>query len=337
MRTLAAASILSLSFLAAGCGAPTSSGADPSTASSEGRVYRYLHVDVFTDEPLTGNQLAVFLMPEGLSAEEMQSIAREMNFSETTFVFPPEQEGTDFRVRIFGRTREMDFAGHPTVGTAYVLAHEGLVEAGQERVVLGEGIGPIPVDLEWEGDELDFAWMYQLEPTYGKTVSDVTALARGLGLREDAIAETGLPVQEVSCGSMFLFVPVATREDVDAAVVNGDEVLAVLEASGVPRRGLFVFSTESVGDDATSYGRMLGSGGFEDPATGSANGPLGAYLVHHGVVAQEDASSIVSRQGVHMGRPSRIYIDIGGAPDAINEVRVGGKTAYVGEGTVVLR
>jgi trans-2,3-dihydro-3-hydroxyanthranilate isomerase len=94
---------------------------------------------------LTGNQLAVFLMPEGLSSEEMQLIAREMNFSETTFVFPPEQEGTEFRVRIFSRSREMDFAGHPTIGTAYVLAREGLIPAGRERVVLGEGIGPVPV------------------------------------------------------------------------------------------------------------------------------------------------------------------------------------------------
>ena len=305
--------------------------------STDGRVYPYLHVDVFTDEPLTGNQLAVFLMPEGLSSEEMQLIAREMNFSETTFVVPAEEEGTDFRVRIFGRNREMDFAGHPTIGTAYALARKGLIPPGQEKIVLGEGIGPIPVDLEWDGDELSFAWMYQLEPTYGNTVDDVTGLARAIGLDDDAIASTGLPVQVVSCGSAFLFVPVATRADVDSVAINRDDVVGILEASGIPRRGLFIFSTESAGDDATTYGRMLGASGFEDPATGSANGPLGAYLVHHGVVPEDNAANILSRQGVHMGRPSRIYIDIGtDEANKINKVRVGGQTAYVGDATVVL-
>ncbi len=205
-------------------------------------MYPYLHVDVFTDKPLTGNQLAVFLMPEGLSSEEMQLITREMNFSETTFVFPPEEEGTDFRVRIFGRTREMDLAGHPTIGTAYALARKGLIPPGQEQVVLGEGIGPIRVDLEWDGDELSFAWMYQLEPTFGNTVEDVAGLARALGLDDDAIAATGLPVQEVSCGSTFLFVPIASCEAVDQIVVNRDRVMSILEASGIPWRGLFISS-----------------------------------------------------------------------------------------------
>lgn len=326
--------LLAFSFGCTGASAPEPD--SPADGGADARVYPYVHVDVFTSEPLTGNQLAVFLMPEGLSSEEMQLIAREMNFSETTFVFPPEEEGTDFRVRIFGRTREMDFAGHPTIGTAYALARKGLVPVGQERVVLGEGIGPITVDLEWEGDELSFAWMYQLEPTFGGTVDDVTALARAIGLDDDAIASTGLPVQEVSCGSTFLFVPLASRDAVDSVAINRDEVLAVLESAGIPRRGLFIFSAEPADDGATTYGRMLGASGFEDPATGSANGPLGAYLVHHGVVAEADAAGIVSRQGVHMGRPSRIYIDIGVEGDTINKVRVGGQTAYVGDATVVL-
>ncbi len=327
--------LLVLSCATCGCiGAPVP---DSSTeGANRGRVYPYLHVDVFTDKPLTGNQLAVFLMPEGLSSEEMQLITREMNFSETTFVFPPEEEGTDFRVRIFGRTREMDFAGHPTIGTAYALARKGLIPPGQEEVVLGEGIGPIRVDLEWDGDELSFAWMYQLEPTFGNTVNDIAGLERALGLSSGTIASTDLPVQEVSCGSTFLFVPIASRAAVDAIAINRDEVLSVLEAANIPRRGLFLFSTEPADDDATTYGRMLGTSGFEDPATGSANGPLGAYLVHHGVVAKENASAILSRQGVHMRRPSWIYIDIGLEGDVINKVRVGGQTAYVGDATVVL-
>ena len=307
----------------------------PPETAEQGRVYPYLHVDVFTNETLTGNQLAVFLMPEGLSSEEMQLIAREMNFSETTFVFPPEQEGTEFRVRIFGRSREMDFAGHPTIGTAYVLAREGLIPVGTERVVLGEGIGPVPVELEWEGDELDFAWMHQLEPTFGESVEDTASVAEALGLEAGDIAPD-LPIQEVSCGSTFLILPIASRAAVDRAVVDRARMVSVLEAVGVARRGLFLYSAEPADDGATVYSRMLGLNGYEDPATGSASGPLGAYLVHHGVVPEDEGDAILSRQGVAMGRPSRVYIDIGVEGGAINRVRVGGATAFVGEANVVL-
>jgi trans-2,3-dihydro-3-hydroxyanthranilate isomerase len=273
----------------------------------------------------------------------MQDITREMNFSESTFVFAPEQEGTDFRVRIFGRTREMDFAGHPTIGTVEVLARAGLIAPGTERVVLGEGIGPIPVELEWDGDRLAFAWMHQLAPTVGATVTDAAAVASALGLTASDIVQD-LPIQEVSCGNTFLIVPVATRAAVDRVVVDGAAMRRVLDAAGVPPRGLFLYSSEPGGDDATAYSRMLGFSGFEDPATGSASGPLGSYLVHHGVVSAADAGRIISRQGVAMGRPSRIHIDIGVDPSpgadgalAISRVRVGGQTVHVGDGTILLR
>lgn len=330
----------------------TGAACTPSSAvdtTMDGRIYTYSHVDVFTDTPLTGNQLAVFLMPEGLSDDEMQLITREMNFSESTFVFAPEQEGTDFRVRIFGRTREMDFAGHPTIGTVEVLARAGLIAPGTERVVLGEGIGPIPVELEWTDNRLAFAWMHQLAPTFGKSVDDAAAVAAALGLTASDIVE-GLPIQEVSCGNTFLIVPIATRAAVDRVVVDGAAMRRVLDAAGVPPRGLFLYSSESFpesspdpssgpgGDDATAYSRMLGLSGFEDPATGSASGPLGSYLVHHGVVSAADAGRIISRQGVAMGRPSRIHIDIGvDGTGTISRVRVGGETVHVGDGTIVLR
>lgn len=306
----------------------------PSLLGAQDRVYPYLQVDVFTNEVLSGNQLAVFIEPEGMSDEEMQLVAREMAFSETTFVFPPETDGTDFRVRIFSPEREMAFAGHPTIGTAYALARAGRIDAGTESVVLEEGIGPVPVELEWEGGVLEFAWMHQREPKFGKRATDVAGVAKALGVEASAIEATGLPVQEVDCGSAFVFVPMASRAAVDRAEIDRAEMAHVLEASGMSLRGVFLFSSEPAGDGATVYSRMFGR--REDPATGSASGPLGAYLVHHGVVPREKAGEILSRQGVKMGRPSRVHIRIGLEGDAIKEVLVGGATAFAGTGTLHL-
>jgi trans-2,3-dihydro-3-hydroxyanthranilate isomerase len=309
-------------------------------AWAEGRSYPYLHLDVFTDEALTGNQLAVFLAPAGLSDAEMQNIAREMAFSETTFVFPAEGSKTkkaDFRVRIFGPNRELDFAGHPTIGTAFALVRAGKIAPGTKRVTFQEGIGPVPLDLEWKGNDLSFAWMYQLEPTFGKSIDDAAAVARALSIEASDIQSTGLPIQEVSCGATFLFVPVATRAAVDRALLDRALLGELLERLGMSRRGVFLFSSEPGGDDATVYSRMLSFGVLEDPATGSASGPLGSYLVHHRVVPREKAGRILSRQGVQMGRPSRVHISIGLEGDRIREVKVGGSSAFVGTGTIELR
>lgn len=314
-----------------------------SGAFAEGRSYEYLHLDVFTDEVLTGNQLAVFLAPAGLSDVEMQNIAREMAFSETTFVFPIEAskaKEADFRVRIFGPNRELDFAGHPTIGTVFALARAGTIAPGTKRITFQEGIGPIPVDLEWKGKDLSFAWMYQLEPTFGKSIDDgddLAAVARALSIEVSDIQSTGLPVEEVSCGAMFLFVPIATRAAVDRAVLDRAPMGALLQARGMSRRGVFLFSAEPGGDDATVYSRMLSFNVVEDPATGSASGPLGAYLVRHGVVPNGAAERILSRQGVKMGRPSRVHIRIRLEGDAIKTVEVGGSSAFVGTGTIELR
>jgi trans-2,3-dihydro-3-hydroxyanthranilate isomerase len=313
-----------------------------SGAFAGGRTYEYSHLDVFTDTVLTGNQLAVFLAPSGLTDAEMQNIAREMAFSETTFVFPVDPSKAneaDFRVRIFGTNRELDFAGHPTIGTAFALARAGRIAPGTKHVTLQEGIGPIPVDLEWKGNDLSFAWMGQLEPTFGKSLddTDVAAAARALSIDPSDTRSTGLPVQEVSCGAMFLFVPLATRAAVDRAVLDRAAMGAILEARGMSRRGVFLYSAEPGGDDATVYSRMLSFNVVEDPATGSASGPLGAYLVHHGVVPKGEAASILSRQGVKMGRPSRIHIRIGLEGDTINKVEVGGSSVFVGTGTVELQ
>lgn len=313
---------------------------NPTTGEGPGRVrrYPYAQLDVFTDQPLTGNQLAVFLEPAGLTAEEMLALTREMGFSETTFVFPVDTPGADFRVRIFALNvnREIEVAGHPTIGTVFALARRGLIEPGRRRVVLALGIGPTPVELEWEGSRLKFAWMEQRAPELGGTLTDPAAVAGALGIEAEDIERTRLPVQQVSCGAPFLLVPVATRAAVDRAMLDRPVMARLLEAAGLVRRGVFVFSLEPGDDGATVYSRMFGFGVVEDPATGNASGPLGAYLVHHGVVPPERAGHLVSRQGVKMGRPSEVHIAVTASPAGITSVRIGGSAVLVAEGTLTL-
>ncbi|MFB3854593.1 MAG: PhzF family phenazine biosynthesis protein [Vicinamibacterales bacterium] len=300
--------------------------------------YRYLHYDVFTAERFGGNQLAVLPHASGLSSEQMQAITREFNFSESTFVLPRVREDTDVRMRIFTPGREMPMAGHPTVGSTFALCHEGVIPAGQRRWVFGLNIGPTPVDIEWEGTTASFVWMNQDMPRFGPQVGDASLAARSLGLDEEDLAKTGLPVEQVSCGVPFVFFPVATRRAVDNARPNLEAFASLCRGAGTDDHAMFVFSAERSGDRATVYSRMFapGLGVFEDPATGAASGPLGCYLVHHGVVRPEDAGSIVSLQGVKMGRPSWIHIDVGIAGGTIDRVRVGGKAVLVAEGEMVV-
>ena len=300
-------------------------------AQSSPRGYRYVHLDVFTDRRLAGNQLLVFVEPAGLDAAAMQAITRESNYSENTFVFPPEQSGTDYRVRIFTRTAETPFAGHPTIGTAFALAHAGTIKPGTPRVVFGLGVGPTPIDLEWSGGTLTFAWMTQLNPTFGKSATDTGALAAAIGLGAGDVVRAG---QEVNCGSNFFIVPIATRRAVDAAVLDRAKVDAVFAGAGLPRRGLYIISTERGRDDSTAYSRLLGSGGIEDPATGSAAGPAGCYLARYGLVPADRVGSMIFQQGVLAGRPSRLHVKIALSGADITKVQVGGASVVVGEGSL---
>ena len=291
---------------------------------------RYLQYDVFTDKPLTGNQLAVFTETAGLTTAEMQAMTRETKFSECTFVQPAEGAGTDVRLRIFGPANEMQFAGHPVIGSTFALADDGAIAPGRKEFTFGLGIGPTLVELEWQGDRLAFAWMTQQKPVFGPTMTAPAPLAAALGLDAAALVPGALP-QEVNCGSAFFVVPLASRAAVDQAVIDTRAVAAAFEAAKITRRGLFIFSTEPGPDGATAYSRMLGAAS-EDPATGSASGPLGCYLVKHGLVPAAKAGSIVSAQGVKMGRPSRIHIKIDVSGEDITRVRVGGTSVLVGEG-----
>ena len=174
------------------------------------KSYRYLHLDVFTDRIFGGNQLAVVMDGRGLATGAMQAIAKEMNFSETTFVLPPERPDTDARVRIFTPAEELPMAGHPTIGTVYALAHAGVVSPPVDALTLGLGVGPTPVSLEWRAEELAFVWMTQGLPTFSDPAPDAAAAAAALRLPAKSVTATGLPVQVASCGVPYLFVPLTT-------------------------------------------------------------------------------------------------------------------------------
>ena len=301
------------------------------------RPLRYLHLDVFTAVPFQGNQLAVFPDPGDLSTETMQAIAREMAFSESTFIFPAEKGG-DIRMRIFTPGEELPMAGHPTIGSTFALAIEGTIARGREQFTFELGVGPIPVSLEWDLNGLSFAWMTQPLPEFGVVIDDRAGIAAAIGIDAGSLA-AGLPVQVVSCGVPFLFVPIANRAAVDAVAIDRRALAACCAVAEIDELPVFLFTAErSPGDDATVYSRMLapGFGIPEDPATGGASGPLGSYLLHHHVVPVEVAGAILSLQGVAMGRPSRIHIAIDGEPDRITRVRVGGQSVLVGRGELTL-
>jgi trans-2,3-dihydro-3-hydroxyanthranilate isomerase len=302
----------------------------------------YLHLDVFTDRPLEGNQLAVFPEPGGLSTAQMQAIAREMNFSESTFIFPPEGAGGTpdagrRKMRIFTPASELPMAGHPTIGSTFALAAEGTIEPGRTDFVFELGVGPTPVSLEWSGDTLAFVWMTQLLPAFGDTIANRPAFAAAIGVDERELV-AGLPLQVLSCGVPYLIVPLRSRDAVDRVSIERKDLIRCCRDAGIEEVPVFLFTTDGAGQQgdspATVYSRMLapGFGIVEDPATGSASGPLGCYLVHHEVVSSEAALDILSLQGVAMGRPSRIHISIDARDGGITRVRVGGKAVIVGRG-----
>jgi trans-2,3-dihydro-3-hydroxyanthranilate isomerase len=297
------------------------------------RTFRYLHYDVFTDRAFEGNQLAVFPEPEGLTTEQMQTITREMNFSECTFIFPPEAPGTDVRMRIFTPGEELPMAGHPTIGSTFALVKEGRIAAGREQFVFGLGVGPTPVSLEWRAGALDFAWMTQNHPAFGGRIADLAGFAAALGVDERDLAA---PPQVVSCGVPFLLAALGSRATVDRVTVDTRAYDAAVKAAGIDNLPLFIFTTDrggAVGDEAV-YSRMLapGFGIPEDPATGGASGPLGCYLSANRLLPPDRLSHIVSLQGVKMLRPSRIHISIDTRGETITRVRVGGRSVQVGDG-----
>jgi trans-2,3-dihydro-3-hydroxyanthranilate isomerase len=300
---------------------------------------RYLHYDVFTDRQFEGNQLAVFHDARGLSSEQMQAITKEMNFSECTYILPAEAPGTDVRMRIFTPGRELPMAGHPTIGSTFALAELGVIEPGRASFVFGLGVGPTRVELTWEGSTLSFAWMDQGRPDVKQPLSPRPDIIRSVGLDPAAVDATGLPIEEISCGNPFTIVPVKTRAAIDAGDADVAALKKIKSAFPSGHVGVLLFSPEAVDRDVAAYSRMFSPipGVTEDPATGSAAGPLGCYLVRHGLVHRDQMRDMVNLQGVAMGRPSRLHMRITQDNNGeITRVQVGGKSVRVGEGSIDL-
>jgi trans-2,3-dihydro-3-hydroxyanthranilate isomerase len=310
------------------------------------REYRFIQVDVFTDAPFGGNPLAVFPEAEGLTTDEMQRLAREMNLSETTFVLPPQTPGADFKVRIFTPAAELPFAGHPVVGTHWALAHLGRVDLREPvtQVRFELGVGVLPADLHVAGGQVERIVMTQDRPTFHAVLEDVTDLAAGLGLPPEAITATGLPVQVVSTGVPQMMVPVRSLAEVQALNAGRLNVPALDRACrAVGTRCVMVFTFETEHPEATVHVRVFAPllGVPEDPATGSANGALGAYLVHHRAVPVAEPTAvagptvhILSEQGAEIGRPGRLYVEVDRRGGETTAVRVGGQVVPVAEGTL---
>lgn len=280
------------------------------------RIHRFVIADVFTDVPFAGNQLGVFTNASGLSDAEMQMLARELNFSECTFVLPPEGDA-DIRMRIFTPAHELPFAGHPTLGTAFVVA--GPLQKIVLRIETAAGI--VPVTLDREGARIVFGWMEQPLPTV-EAIEDPSALLDALGVNGSA-----LPVERYNNGVSHLLVTLET--DAEVAALKPD-LRALAEAAGVA--GVSCFAASGTRVKTRVFAPELGVG--EDPATGSAAGPLAVHLARHGRIAWGEEIEIA--QGAEIGRPSTLHARAEGGPEGITRVAVGGSARVVARGEFTL-
>ena len=285
----------------------------------------YLIVDVFCEERFRGNQLAVFLDAGALDGATMQSLAREMNFSESTFVLDDRPNSTGWPVRIFTPRAEIPFAGHPTLGTSWVIANELLADR-PESLTLDLQAGPIPVRFE-DDERGERLWMTQNQPEFADGAG-AAEVAAALGL-DPADIDTRFPIQRVSTGLPFLLVPVVSLEAMQRARLRGAAYDRLCERG---HEAIFFFSVETVDASNRIHARMFADafGVPEDPATGSANGCLAAWLVRHRYFG--DASiDLTVEQGVEMGRASRLYLRASEKDDAFS-IQVGGRVIAVAEG-----
>jgi trans-2,3-dihydro-3-hydroxyanthranilate isomerase len=311
-------------------------------------THNFIQLDVFTDRAFCGNPLAVFPDAEGITDEQMQHIAREMNLSETVFVLPSEKEEVLRRLRIFTPSSELPFAGHPVVGTWNCLALEGIVpepENGNGLVQIKQevGIGILPVDIEFKDGEPVRVVMTQGKFEIRGDIDDwqdQADIARALGLAREDLDES-LPIQAVSTGNTMLLVPVRSLANLGHCRVNQtmlDDIYTRQNffAGGT---GCYAFTRETIEIGAArAHARFfIGQNIGEDPATGSAAGPLGGYLVHHGAAGVDPVDGVYKfliEQGDFINRPSRIGLEVKGEQGKVEEVRVGGTSVVVARGTV---
>jgi trans-2,3-dihydro-3-hydroxyanthranilate isomerase len=286
----------------------------------------FVQLDVFSSQPFEGNPLAVFPDGRGLSDQEMQALAREMNLSETTFVLPREssvERERGVRVRIFTVQEELPFAGHPTLGTAFQLRGS----TGAHEIVLDLNVGKVPVQFEEKPGQAVFGEMTQVNPEFGEQ-HDREAVARASGLRDGDI-DPSLPIQTVSTGVPFTIVPLRGLDIMRNLRVDMRGSEEYLERSG--GKFFYFVSRQTVDPSARLHARMMFYNG-EDPATGSAAGCAAAWMVAHGVAQPEER--VLIEQGVEMKRPSRIFVRASRRDDRVVNVRVGGNVVEVLRGEV---
>lgn len=319
--------------------------------TSSVRSYRYVTADVFTDRQFGGNPLAVVLGAEGLGDAEMLALTREFNYSETTFVLPPERGGAA-RVRIFTPGGEVPFAGHPTVGTAHVLFAVGALgaDAGETTVVLEEGVGDVAVRVvvapggsaELGGVEPAYAELTAAQAPAERPAPAAGLLAEALGLGGDDLLGGAYAPAVASCGLPFTLVPVRDRAAVARARVRAEAWERAFAGAGTrDSAGAMVFAVEG-GDAAAGGGQAVRARVFvpelavpEDPATGSACAALGGYLAAR--AAGDGALAWRVAQGVEMGRPSRVDVRVERSGGRVTGVRVGGSSVVVCDGRVRVR
>jgi len=322
-----------------GIAVSTAAGALPnySAASTAGRRFPYVQIDVFTSQRLAGNQLVVFTDARGLTDSDMLALARETTLQETTFVFPrdPATERRDgIKVRIFSPEGELPFAGHPTLGSAAVLRTEGaspsVSQDGSSTLIIDLKAGKIPVAFRDDATGA-FGEMTQLDPIFGKT-HDRTQVAQLIGLHPDDL-EPDLPIQTISTGLPFVIVPIRTLQALQSLRLDFDKNDAYLKAAGENAVD-FHYITRDTGDPKVRLrARNIDRIG-EDPATGSASGCTAAWMLKYGVTQPDE--QVLIRQGIEAHRPSEIFVRASKTADHIHTVRVGGYSVKVMEGTLLL-
>ena len=283
----------------------------------------FVNVDVFTSRPLEGNQLAVFTDGSGLTTEQMQAIARETNYSETTFVIPrsfEEEKEKGHRVRIFTVNEELPFAGHPTLGTAWVIRGIG----GADQIVLDLNVGKVPVTFTTENEQ-PFGEMRQRNPEFGQTHSRED-LSRALGINLNDISDE-VPIHTVSTGMAFVIVPIAKLAALQKLSFNYKNAVEYLAKTD--GKFLYFVSRETIDPSARLHARMIFYNG-EDPATGSAAGCTAAWMAMHGVAKSDER--VLIEQGIECNRPSRIFVRADKISDGVVNVRVGGQAVEVARG-----
>lgn len=299
--------------------------------------YRYTLADVFTTQIFGGNQLAVFPNADGLNYTQMQAVARELNLSETVFVFPPKNPAHTRYIRIFTPGMELPFAGHPTVGTAYLLALLGEISltGAETKIVLEEKVGPVAVTIHAEGGTPTFAQLTAAQlPQFGPTAPSASELAALLSLETSDLANGQFKPEVVSCGVPFLYIPLRNHEAVARATLRRDKWDTLLANFHAPHVYIMHIETTAAGNLAGHvHARMFAPamGITEDPATGAAAASLGGYLAIRHAITDGTLRWTID-QGIEMKRPSRIEVEVDKARGHILAVRVGGAAVMVGGG-----